>query len=354
LIVGVARDPGSFMSTSLPAPARYIPYGDIGEQAHIIVDGAPLDSTVLTLSHWPNNQTHESVRRDTSTATVFAYLDSPDLHQDVPLVSNHHFDEDGLLSMFGIVNPQEALAHRELLTDASFAGDFGVYDLQDAVRLCFVIESFCDPATSPLPAATFEGCERRRTAALYESMLGRVAELASDVSAWEPLWRDQFAHLEASHELFARGAVTIDEYPEVDLAVVHIPGDVPEQTVRRYLEPEQAAIHPFAIHRQTDCKRLLRVTGRRYELQYRYESWVQLATGRPLLRAALDDLAAELNAREQAAGNWRCDSVDEVIPRLWLDGVTNSSLQPDEFIETARAYLAAAPVAWDPYDWDGK
>ncbi len=60
------------MSISLPAPARYIPYSDIGDQPHIIVDGAPLDSTVLTLSHWPNNQTPDSLQRDTSTATVFA------------------------------------------------------------------------------------------------------------------------------------------------------------------------------------------------------------------------------------------------------------------------------------------
>jgi len=341
------------MSVPLPAPARYVPYSDIGDQPHIIVDGAPLDSTVLTLSHWPNNQTHDSVRRDTSTAIVFAYLDSPNLHRDVPLVSNHHFDEDGLLSMFGIVDPQTALAHRELLIDTSFAGDFGVYEHPDAVRLCFVIESFCDPAVSPLPAATFEGCERRRVAALYAAMLERVPELANDVGAWEALWCDQFEHLEASHELIERGAVTIEEYPDVDLAVIHIPEDIPARTVRRYLEAEQAAVHPFAIHRQTTCNRLLRITGRRYELQYRYESWLQLASRRPLLRVALDDLAADLNTREQAAGEWRCEPVGEVVPRLWLDGARHSSLEPGQFVAIVRDYLAMAPVAWDPYDWDG-
>jgi hypothetical protein len=342
------------MSVPLPAPARYIPYGDVGDQPHIIVDGAPLDSTILTLSHWPNNHTHDAVRRDTSTATVFAYLDSPELHRDVALVSNHHFDEDGLFSMFGIVDPAAALAHRELLIDASFAGDFGVFENPDAGRLCFVIESFCDPATSPLPAATFEGCERRRVAALYNAMLERVPELAADVGAWEALWYQQFAHLEASRELLERGVVTIEEYADLDLAVVNIPDNVPERTVRRYLESEQAAVHPFAIHQQTGCNRLLRITGQRYELQYRYESWVQLASRRPLLRAALDDLAAELNTCEQAAGEWRCEAVGEVVPRLWLDGVRSSSLEPGQFIDTVRDYLATAPVAWNPYDWDGK
>ncbi len=81
------------MSMPVPQSAQYEPYKKIGDRPNIIVDGAPLESTVLTLSHWPNNQTDPSLRRDTSTATVFAYLDAPELHQDVPIVSNNHFDD---------------------------------------------------------------------------------------------------------------------------------------------------------------------------------------------------------------------------------------------------------------------
>ena len=316
------------------------------------MDGAPLDSTVLTLSHWPNNRTDPVLRRDTSTATVFAYLDAPDLHRDVPVVTNNHFDEDGLFSMFGVVDPAGALEHREVLIPASFVGDFGVGHDADALRLFFIVESCCDPAISPLPADTFDGCERARVARLYRAMLERVPDLAGDIDRWEPLWRDQLAHLEASDELFESGAVTIDEYPETDLAVVHIPAQILARTVRRYLEPEQAAVHPFAIHNRTERNRLLRIAGQRYELQYRYESWVQLASRRPQLRVALEELAAELNSIEQAPGTWRCEDVDEVAPRLWLDGTGDSSLAPERFVEVVRAYLATAPVAWDPYDWD--
>jgi len=340
------------MTVPLPQPARYVPYPEVGTQANIIVDGAPLDSTVLTLSHWPNNRTDSSLRRDTSTATVFAYLDAPELHQDVPIVSNHHFDEDGLFSMFGVVDPAAALEHRDVLTGAALAGDFGVYDDPRAVRLCFMIESFCDPAVSPLPAATFDGCERRRVAALYRAMLPQVPALARDIDASESLWRSQYEHLEDSVKLIDSGAVTIEEQTDVDLAVVEIPADLPLRTVRRYLEAEQAAVHPFAIHNQTTCNRILRMIGRRYELQYRYESWVQFASRRPLLRVALDDLVTDLNGIEQAAGEWRCDAVKEVAPRLYLEGVDRSSLAPEQFVDRVRQHLMTAPVAWDPYDWD--
>lgn len=340
------------MTVSLPKPARYVPYREVGAQPHIIVDGAPLDSTVLTLSHWPNNQTDPSLRRDTSTATVFAYLDTPELHQDVPLVSNNHFDEDGLFSMFGVVDPATALKHRDVLTGAALAGDFGVYDDPRAVRLCFIVESFCDPDASPLPAATLDGCERRRVAALYRAMLDRVPALARDVDAWESLWRDQYEHLEDSAKLIDGGAVVIEEHGDVDLAVVEIPADLPLRPVRRYLELEQAAVHPFAIHNRTACNRILRITGRRYELQYRYESWVQFASRRPMLRVALDDLVVELNETEQAAGEWRCENVNEVAPRLYLEGVDRSSIAPEQFVDRVRRHLSTAPVAWDPYDWE--
>ena len=340
------------MTVPLPKPARYVPYGEVGAQANIIVDGAPLDSTVLTLSHWPNSRTDPTVRRDTSTATVFAYLDAPELHQDVPIVSNNHFDEDGLFSMFGVVDPAAALEHREVLTGAALAGDFGMYDDPRAARLCFVIESFCDPDASPLPAATFDGCERRRVAALYRAMLERVPALVRDLDVSESLWRSQYEHLEDSVKLIDNGAVVIEEYADVDLAVVEIPPDLPLRTVRRYLEAEQAAVHPFAIHNKTLCNRLLRITGRRYELQYRYDSWLQLASRRPALRVALDDLVTDLNAIEQAAGEWRCEDVTGIVPRLYLEGVDQSSLAPEQFVDQVRRHLATAPVVWDPYNWE--
>ena len=145
----------------------------------------------------------------------------------------------------------------------------------------------------------------------------------------------------------------IRELPDLDLAVVDVPEELPLRTVRRYLAAEAAAVHPFAIHRATGRNRLLRVQGRRYELQFRYESWVQLASYRPQLRVSLAELAARLNEHETAPGTWRGESVNEVVPRLYLDGTPASAIPPDEFLELVSAYLRTAPIAWDPYDWHG-
>lgn len=337
------------MTAVLPKAPGYVPYKEVGNSPNIIVDGAPLASTVLTLSHWPNNQTDASLRRDTSTATVFAYLDTPALHQDVPIVSNNHFDEDGLFSMFGLIDPETALEHRQLLTGAALAGDFGVCDTPEAARLCFIVESFGDPDDSPLPAATFVGCERRRVEALYRSMLERMPALAGDVDAWESLWSEQYRHLEDSADLIERGTVTIAEYPDEDLAVVTIPPDLPERTVRRYLEAEQAAVHPFAIHTRTMCNRIVRLIGGRYEFQYRYESWVQLASYRPALRVDLTGLAEQLCELETGGGEWIFEGVNEVAPRLRHSGSCRSSIAADAFLTKLCDWLRTQPPAWNPY-----
>jgi hypothetical protein len=349
----VPADSAQLLPAALPAPVRYVPYAELGERPNIIVDGPPQAATLLTLSHWPNNGTPAALKRDTSTAIAFAYLDSPASHCDAALVSNSHFDEDGLFSMFVLVDPPTALKHRALLTDASHAGDFGVFADRDAARLAFAIETLADPHASPLPASTFAVCERLRTARLYEAMLEQLPSLLEDLPGHAGLWAEQDRHLGRSLAWFDDGTVDLQEYPAVDLAVVRMPLDLPEATARRYLRAERAPVHPFAIHRYTNCNRLLRIQGRRYELQYRYESWVQLQSRRPALRVDLEPLAAILNERETAPGTWHADGVMEVAPRLYLDGADASGIPAGEFIDCVSAHLGSAPVAWDPYDWRG-
>jgi hypothetical protein len=337
---------------TLPPGARFAPYGAARQLPNIVVDGAPLPSTLLTLSHWPNNQSPPAVRRDTSTATAFAYLDTPGLHQSVPWVTNNHFDEDGLFSMYAVTEPARALADRELLIAGSFAGDFGVVTDPDAARLCFAIEAVTDPEVSPLPGDVF--AEPDRVAALYTAMLDSLPALLRDFHAGWPrfgdLWALQDEHLTASRGLLADGVVTLVEHPALDLAVVRIPAYLRRRTARRYLVDEAAAVHPFAINSATQRSRILRVQGAHYEFEYRYESWVQLASRRVPLRVNLDGLAARLNELDDAPG-WVAEDPAGTAPRLHRPDGTPSAIPLDTFLLELEAALTSAPVAWDPYDW---
>ncbi len=339
------------MNTDTKSPVSYVPYKELGSRPHAIIDGPPLTSTTLTLSHWPNNQTPGSLQRDTSTATVFAYFDESPGHHPVDIASNNHFDEDGLFSMFTFCCPELAGEHRALLEAGGLAGDFGIVGDPDAAKLCFIVESFTDPDVSPLAKEVFDGCENHRVTSFYRELLPRVKGFLDDLGKYEMYWRDQFEHLEFSQSLVASGKVSIEERPEYDLAIVRIPEDVPERTVRRYLNAEKAAVHPFAINSATRCNRIVRFYRGGFDFHYRYESWLRFKSWRPMLRVALEEFADQLNELEEAPGTWRGEDVNEVIPRLYLDGCHRTSLTESQFITLLEKYLVSAPVAWDPYDW---
>ena len=335
-----------------PPPAQFTPYAAARTLPNIVVDGPPLPSTLLTLSHWPNNQSPPALKRDTSTATAFAYLDAVDLHQAVPWVTNNHFDEDGLFSMYAVTDPEAALADRALLIAASFAGDFGVVTDRDAARLCFAVETLTDPEGSPLTAEVF--AEPDRVAALYTALLESLPAVLRDLHTGWPrygdLWALQDEHLTTSRALLADGIVTLVEAPALDLAVVRIPPYQRRRTARRYLVDESAAVHPFAINSATQCSRILRVQGDHYEFEYRYESWVQLASRRVARRVRLDGLAARLNELEDVPG-WVAEDPTGTAPRLYRPDGAPSTLSLDTFLLELEAALTSGPVAWDPYDW---
>ncbi len=328
---------------------RYVPYGEIGALANIVVDGAPLASTALTLSHWPVNSTPAPYKRDTSTETALAWVVRHDPRRVAAAVTNNHFDEDGLFSMFAVIDPRRALAYRKLLVDASRAGDFGVFRSRDAARLCFTIESYADPRRSPLSRVTFRGSAAARVAALYRALLPRLPAMLRDLGPFRRHWRAQDEHLSRSEEWFAAGRVIIEEEPDLDLAIVRIAPEIAPRTVWRYLGRERSPVHPFAIHNATHCSRLVRIQGRRIEFQYRYESWLQIHSRRPALRVDLGEFCGWLNARERH-GCWTWENPLAIAPRLHLGGAA-TSIEPAAFLRELRRQLRTRPAIWDPYDW---
>ena len=338
------------MSVSLPSPARYCPYSQLNDQPNIIVDGKEQRATVLTLSHWPWNSTPPDLMRDTSTDIVFAYLDSPQHHCDTPLVSNSHYDEDGLLSMYGLVDPTNALVHRDLMIATSRAGDFAYCSDPDAAKLSFVLAAHADPEISPLDKEIFSGSDAAQVAGLYTAMLERLPELLNDIPGNRQYWEAEYAHVRDSEEAIAQGSVIIDEIPALDLAIVRIPEHMPVRTVRRYLTRWQRSVHPFAVHNISQCSRLVWMKGDSLEAQYRYESWLQISSRRPLPRVDLTGLAEQLCDIETAGGAWIFEGVNEVAPRLRLNGSCASSVPADKFLARLCDWLSTQPPAWDPYN----
>jgi hypothetical protein len=329
---------------------RFAPYEQLDSIPHIIVDGAATVDTVLTLSHWPKSGTPSNLKRDTSAEIVFAYLDSPSLHVQADAVSNNHFDEDGLVGIFALIDLSMAEKYRDLLMDAARAGDFGVYEHRDAARIAFTISAYADSNASPLPKEIFELPHPQLTGRLYEHLLELFPRFLTDLDDFKQHWEEEDAQLSASEELIARGEIAIEEQLNLDLAIIHIPENLAANPVHRLAQARSARCHPMALHNRTDCSRLLIEQGQAIEFQYRYESWVQLASRRPLLRVDLSDLAGELNQEETSGGRWKFDGVDRITPQLHLEGSPATSISPRRIQMHLEQRLSTGKPAWNPYD----
>jgi len=316
---------------------RFVSYTEASSLPNVIVDGKATDQTVLTLSHWPKSGTPTALKGDTSTAIVFTYLETPALHVDAEAVSNNHFDEDGLAGMFALLDPAMAASHRELIIDVASAGDFGVFRRREAARMAFVLHAYAERTHSPLPAALFDRPYPDLVAELYVRLLDLFPRLLTDVDRYRPHWESEDQALTRSLAGLESGAITIEERPALDLAIVRVPEKFPP-------------CHPFAMHTRTPCTRLLVVHGRHVELQYRYEGWVQMASRRPAMRVDLDPLADELNQQEKSGGVWTFDGVQEITPKLALEKSTATSIPVDVILERVVYHLQHGAPAWNPYD----
>ncbi len=330
----------------MPRALRYVPYGELGGRPNVIVDGSATDGTVLTLSHWPHTPIPEGLGRDLSAEMALAYLERFDLHGDAELVSNNHFDQDGLVSILALSRPELALAHRDLLIDVASAGDFATYRSRTAARISMTIAAFADEQRSPL---SLPDNEKERTAALYAESLVRMEELIEHVERYSELWVAEDAVLQDSEAALASGAATIEEVPDLDLAVVRLHERAPSAGGHRFGELWSNGLHPMALCNATERFGVMTARGNSFEFSYRYETWVQYQSRRPRQRVDLRPLADVLSELEPPGARWVFEGVGFLIPRLFLVGAPESALGEEEFRRHLEAHLASGAGAWDPY-----
>jgi len=328
----------------------FVPYEELGDTPNIVVDGAASSATAITLSHWPKSGTLPALKADTSAEIVFIYLDSPAFHVAANAVSNNHFDEDGLIGLFTLIEPNAAMGMRDLLIDAAHAGDFATYQDRHAARIAFTVSAFADPDTSPLDRVIFDMPYAEQCAALYREILPRFGEIAGNTDRFRNYWEREDRVLEDSERAIRDGRVTIREIPGVDLAVVTVPENQAASTVHKFTSASKTLCHPMAIHNATRCNRVLTVQGRQYSFRYRYESWVQYMTAAIPPRVDLTPLAAELTGDEPNGAVWTFEGVSEITPALTLSDGSDSAISPESFQARLVAFLESAPPAWNPYD----
>ena len=121
-------------------------HSGLDEIAKLSVDGTVSNS--IHFSHWEGNETPPELKADTSTEIALNLVAAPnrdELTRGIELVTNNHFDTDGVLSVWTVLTGERALELREQLIPAAEAGDFSEFKSEAAVRASIVIQGSDQP-----------------------------------------------------------------------------------------------------------------------------------------------------------------------------------------------------------------
>ena len=322
----------------------FLPYAESLSVPNVVVDGAPNPATVLTLTHWPGIEQPPGLAGDLSAHMAFNYLDAGAPATDAQVVTNNHFDQDGLVCVHALVDPERSLRYRDRLVDIAAAGDFATYRYRESARASMAIWSYANSEYSPL-GSQLEGPYEQACALLYETLLPLLIPIIEDPDQFKDLWIREDQHLTGSEQAIAAGQVAIEEVPELDLAVVSVSS--PLAGGHRFASDFFELIHPMAINNATNCSRLLLASGDRYLYADRYETWVQYRSRLLPKRVDLRPLAEQLQALETGAHSWQATAPSALTPTL--SPTSASDLDLATVRESVMGYLQSAPPAWDPF-----
>ena len=320
------------------------------------VDGTVDNS--IHFSHWQGNTTPAEVKADTSTEIALNLVASPnraELTKGIELVTNNHFDTDGVLSVWTVLTGERALAHRELLIAAAEAGDFSEYSSDDGVRVSIAIQG-SDQASSNnddgSPLARFlAGEDVDDDARAYELVLPEVERLLINIDDYESLWREGWNSVAAAIESFERGNSSVTEYSDSGISLVTL---APELFDGAGFSPTRHAAPYTAISKFAKGELFLiaipTAGGWFYRLDYPYYSWAETVVRPSIQRRDLTNALELLNGKEgNRDGRWQIDNreMTSAVKFLSKGTLAASRLEPDRIVsvlQTSGSLAASSAV----------
>jgi hypothetical protein len=328
----------------------FIPFHELNDREAIIVDGA--HTSGLILSHWKGQNTLEGIADDTSAGVVINALE-----QDLPgvnhqLITATHFDIDGLVGVWSLFEPALALQYAKVLKAVARIGDFRELDLlreEDDAALKIVCWIDAEERGRFYPPFG-DDHELKACAEKFAWFLPRFADVVKKPNKFIQVWEKDYDRIRMDHAAIHGKETVISTVQGTGMTIIKTP-----ETVSYYAL--------FSATQGTDIV-LSMYHNNRYELEYKYTTWVDIVSRPTLPRISMQPLCDQLNAMEQTGKKWFCDAVSDTGPILRIENseltkaerfahptqreIFSSSITPDVFENTVvdffrKAYQTIAP-----------
>ncbi|MGI4862700.1 MAG: DUF6687 family protein [Janthinobacterium lividum] len=290
----------------------FVPFAQLRRQPTIVVDSTGLGAA-LTLAHWRGAATPAALRDDTSAGSCLRALHAPATPGlAAQAVTANHFDIDGFVGVWALLNPELAVAHEELLRLVAILGDFREIDWQNALAdhafklICWLNAEEKARFYEPFGAPIRRRREDEASAEKFAWFLPRFAEILLSPEAGRAAWEPEYSRVKKAVDTLQNPLTQRTDYPEIGLAVIRTPQPVPYYAL---FGPTAGFDWVLSLY-----------DGQRYELECKYTTWIDLASRPTLPRLPLAPLAARLNELEKSNYRWAADGLTDTGPLLRLAG----------------------------------
>ncbi len=290
----------------------FVPFAQLRRQPTIVVDSLGLGAA-LTLAHWRAAPTPAPLRDDTSAGSVLRALHHPKTAGlAATAVTANHFDIDGFIGVWSLLNPALALQHEALLRTAATLGDFreidGAHPLADAALKLVAWLNAEEKARfyEPFDAPSRRRREDEASAEKFEWFLPRFAEILTHPESGRAAWQPGYDRVKAAVAQLQKPPTAQRRYPEIGLVVVATPAPAPYYALFGPTAGFDVVLSLYG--------------GNRYELEYKYTTWIDLESRPTLPRLAFAPLVARLNELETSGQTWAADGITDTGPLLRLTG----------------------------------
>ncbi|QCK13473.1 DUF6687 family protein [Mangrovivirga cuniculi] len=336
---------------------KFVPFHNIPEPEKCLA----VDCThrkALPLSHWRGSSSPEDLHDDTSAAICLNAIETG-LTQEYKYVTNNHFDIDGFLGVWSVIEPELAIKNKQLIRQAALIGDFReLPDLTDPINdkalklVCLINKIEKDHFYAPFEAQDQEDKESSACIEKYEYFLPRLKSYLNDINKYADYWKEEYDSV-----LDGLTNITSNDYDEsIRLTVIHA----------------EKPIHYYSLFKETENSDMVLSVypENRFELEYKYTTWVD--TNRlSYPRVDLTPLSEKLNALEKNPGIWAGDKITDTGPILRLSReklskaqrfdhpfsrpIHKSSIPKEEFLDIIRSFFEEAYGNVKPqnnYTWE--
>jgi hypothetical protein len=289
---------------------QFISFSQVSEKERVLAIDCH-HPKAFALSHWRGAMPLCDISDDTSGGIVLNAIKQQIPEMDYPYVTNNHFDIDGFVGIWSACNPELALKYEKVLREMAIIGDFRELDLgregaDQALKLvCWMNAEEKDKFYRPFGYLEQEGRESELCVEKYIYFLKAFESVLKQTEAYRKVWLKEYEQMMAHYLLLKSSACEVKKVEDIRLHIVKSP------------EP----LHYYALYSGSeDSDMVLSIyEGGRFELEYKYTTWVDTAHRCCFPRIDLQPLADRLNSVEKSDQHWYCEKITDTGPILRLE-----------------------------------